>query len=311
MNKRLTAIAAGILLAGTNLPAQDAHAGRDPLFRVISVAGSIQARRPTLEAFENAAAKMYPLGTTLRAAAGAEVILGYKNDFEFTLTGPGEVTVAAGGDDALLRLALTHGKLRASFVKSTRDGDVVIETPGLTCLPGPEAGMVIETVREKDGLVSSTLTFDRGTTRALGPQFNLPVLKVGGSLRVVSALDRSLTRVTGLLGEFPVQVDNNTDEPVEYNMKPNAAVKISRQASALSGGETVAVLIINDNGVGHASYSYNTRDKRFFTEGKLRAPVPETEPGEEGQQAVGDVPAHDNAPVEDVGGFLNNNDWFQ
>ena len=305
MNNRLTALAASLLFAATSLFAQDAPRARDALFRIISVTGDCQVQRPTLASFEPAAAKMYPLGTVVRAAAGGEVILGYNNNYEFTLTGPGEVLVGAGVNGPLLQLVLSQGKLRAAFVKSTQDGDVVIETPGFTSLPGPEVLMSIDAVREAGGLVSSTVTFERGTGRLFGPQFNIPVLRVGNSLRLLSALDRSLTRITGLLGELPVQLDNNTDIPTEFTMRPGAAIKITRQFSPVTGREGVSVLIINENGVGHASYAFVLGDALLATEGVLRTIPKEIEPGAADAQPL--LPDQNFPPAsatdDDFGGF--------
>jgi len=292
MNNRLTALAASLLLAATPLLAQDA------LFRVISVTGDSQVKRPTLASFEQASARMYPLGTTLRAGAASEVVLSYNNNYIFTLTGPGELLVGAGVNGPLLQLVLSQGRLNASFVKSTGDGDVVIDAPGLTCVPGSEIGMTIETTREAGGMVSSTLTFDRGAARVSGPQFNIPALRVGNSLRVLSALDRSLTRITGLLGEFPVQLDNNTEIPMEFTMKPNAAIKITRQLSAVTGREGVSILIINENGVGHASYSFVPGDPVLFVDGALR-PLPKDADDDEAADAQAQPNQNQPAPAAD------------
>ena len=273
MNNRLTALAASLLAAAVPLFAQDTPARPyDPLFRVIRATRDAQVQRPTLETFETAITKMYPLGTRLRVGAGAEIMIGYINNYEFTLTGPGELLVAAGQGNAKLHLVLSHGKLRTSLVKTAvEEGDVVIEAPGFTCVPGPEATMTIDAVRES-GMVASTLNFDRAITRVFGPQFNIPVLRNGCGLRIQAVLDRSLTRITGLLGEFPVQVDSKTDVPTEFTMKPNAIIKIARQFAPVTGHESVAVLIVNETGVGHSSYSFVSGQPAFFTEGFLRKP---------------------------------------
>ncbi len=304
MTNRLTAFAASMLLAATFLFAQDAPKTRDTLFSVINVAGNCQVQRPTLSAFEPAVAKMYPLGTLVRVAKDSKIILSYANNYyEFTLTGPGEVMVAAGDDNKPLQLIVPQGKLRISFVSSTLDGDVTIDTPGLTTQPGPNAIMELDVVREKDSLISSTLTLERGSARLSGPQYVIPVLKVGCSLRVTAAQDRSLTRITGLLGEFPVSIDNNTEIATEYTMKPNAAVKISRQFSPVSGREGVSVLIINDNGIGHASYAFVPGDPDLYTKGSLRTvledekPEEETEPPPPAIQPVAPRPVTPSAPV--------------
>ena len=270
MNNRLTALSAS-LLAATFLLAQEASAQADPLFRVISVNGKCQALRPTLDKPEAVSPKMYPLGTSLRLAEGAEMMLSYQNNFTFNLAGPGEVLVAAGGDDAILQVVVAQGKVRAHFVQAIKYGDVQIEAPGFSCMPGPECHMVLDVVREADGIMAATATIDRGEARISGAHFNLPVLK-SCTLRILSALDRSLTRIACVLGEFPVQVDNSEEVPMEFTMKPNATVKISRRFAPLTGREGVAVLIVNELGVGHASYSFIPGDPTLATTAVLRKP---------------------------------------
>ena len=303
MNNRLTALAAS-LLAATVWLACDATAQSDPLFRVISVNGKCQALRPTLDKPEAVSPKMYPLGTSLRLDAGSEVMFSYQNNFAFTLTGPAEVLVAAGVDGAILQVVQTLGKMRTAFIQSLQYGEVLIEAPGFTCTPGPECHMMLEITREANGIVSAAITLDRGEARIAGPHFNLPVLK-SCALRIQSVLDRSLTRITGVLGEFPIQVDNSEEIPMEFTMKPNATVKISRRLAPVTGREGVAVLIVNELGVGHASYSFIPGDPTLSTSATLRKPAEKPAEDADAETAAPQT----GAQYDDDGGYDDN--FFQ
>ena len=291
MNKRLTLLAAGLFAAALNSHAQNAAAPRETLFRIISVSGDCQITRPTLETPEAATAKMYPLGSLLRLGPGAEMMFNFKGDFSFEFAGPGELLVAAGEGDRLLQVVLLSGTVKTKFVKDANYGDAVIEVPGFTLAPGPECNLAIETVREAGGMTASTITLDRGEARASGPHFSLPVLK-SCALRVQAAADRSLTRITGVMGEFLAQVDNHTDLPTEYTVKPNAIINIARRLTPQTGAEIVAVLIINELGVGHESYSFKPGDPSIATKGTLRKPPVADDGSEDGDDA--EAPAFHN-----------------
>jgi hypothetical protein len=297
MKNRLTALPAS-LLAAVFLLADHAAAQSDPLFRVITVNGKCQAVRPTLETAEPVSPKMYPLGTTLRLDAGAEMMFSHQNNFTFNLSGPAEVLVAAGGDGAVLQLVVALGKIRAAFVQSVNYGDVLIDAPGFSCMPGPECHMILDVSREPGGIMAAAVTLDRGEARIAGPHFSLPVLK-SCALRIQSALDRSLTRITGVLGEFPAQVDGSGELPMEFTMKPNATIKISRRFAPVTGREGVSVLIINELGVGHASYSFIPGDPTLATSVVLRKPPAEPVEEEGGDAAPAPEPQYDDEPGYD------------
>lgn len=289
MNHRVSAIAAGLVLAAGSLFAQEeASAPRPtaPFFRVMGFSGECMVQLPTTTSFIAASPdKMYPLGTVLRTGRKSTAnIRSYNNDYRVSFGEQTEVTVA-GFDPRgeRLHMVLTHGTMSLDGMSDTKMGMLQIDTPSTSCLPGPKANIKLEVAREKDGLFSTLVVAERGEAQVSGLQYEVPLLKVGCGLRVLGTQDRSLTRMVATLGEFPVRIENGGDTPVEFIMKPAAAVKIMRQTVPVSGVEVVSVLAVDEAGLGRHSYSYAAGTDLPLSESTLPAAVGDPEKTEEAQ----------------------------
>jgi len=247
---RLAAI--GAVVWATTLPAQSF----DPLFRVSNIKGACQVKRPEATAFEPAEnGKAYPFGTAVRTTRDSQALILLSADDTVQMQALSDVTVLApAGTDAGRVVRLDGGKLQTFIREGLPEKAVVIETPVAVCDTIVNRSDIV-LGREKDGLHLDVAT-SSGGVRIGGPQFSVPHLKAGTSVRIISTEDRSLTRITNTSGDYKIELDNGTETPVALGTTTHSTVRIWREHAAVGGKLVVSVFAAGPDGKGRANFAY-------------------------------------------------------
>lgn len=242
----------GVLALATALPAQTF----DPLFRVTSVKGLCQVRKPEAATFEPAIpGKAYPFGTVVRTEKNAEAVVSLSAEDAFRMQPDTEVIVrVAPGSDVNRLVQLETGKIQSSVRENLPEDAVVVETSVGACdaLTGRSD---IQASRDKDGL-RLEVTTGSGSVRIRGPQFAVPKLKAGCGIRITSSEDRSLTRLVNTCGDYKVELDNASDTPVPLDTSTKSTIKICREHAPIGGKLVVSVFAAGPDGKGRESFAY-------------------------------------------------------
>lgn len=228
----------------------------DPLFRVTGVKAVCQIRRPGSAVFEPAInGKAYPLGTAVRTDARGEATLLLSADDSFRLLSGSEVTVRAGdGTPANRVVHLENGKIQTDLRDGLPEHALAVESAVASC-DAIAKRSDIKLSRQKATQTLEIVT-GNGTLSVHGPQFGVPKLKTGCSLRIVSTEDRSETRITNLGGDYKIDLDNAVETPVSLDTSTRSAITIRRKAAPVGGKLAVSVFAAGPDGKGRETFAY-------------------------------------------------------
>ena len=261
----------------------------DPLFRVTNVKGVCEVRRPDDAAFAPAVnGKAYPLGTAVRTGKeGGEAVVRLSADDGLRLQAQTEVAVLAQEDAPTNRLVrLAAGKIQTAMRDGLPERAVVVETAVAACdaLAGRSD---IAFARNQEGLLMEVV-IGSGSLRLTGPQFAVPRLKAGCAVRVLSAEDRSLTRLTDTACDYQIALENGTDTPVLLDATAKSTVRIWREHAPVGGRLVVSVFAAGPDGKNGQNFAY-TVGRSLFVASEIPA-TPE-EHGATGGVAAATAPA--------------------
>lgn len=252
LNRAARLVAIGAVVWATTLPAQTF----DPLFRVANVKGVCQVKKPGATVFEPVVnGKAYPCGTSVRTAKAGQAVILLSTDDAVQMQPFTDVTVLApDGTDGGRLVRFDAGRLQTALREGLPEKAVVIETPVAVCDSIASRSDIVFS-REKDGLHLDVST-GSGGIRIIGPQFAVPRLKAGTSVKVISTEDRSLTRITNTGGDYKFELDNGTDTPVSIDTTTRSTVRIWREHAAVGGKLVVSVFAAGPDGKGRENFAY-------------------------------------------------------
>ena len=285
-------IAAAAALAGT-APAQQPVF--DPLFRVTNVNGACEVRKPDATVFEPVVPnKAYPFGTVVRTGQkDSEAVVRLNLQDGLRLQAQTEVTVLApeaSPADRVVRLA--NGRVRTSVREGVPEKAVTIET-AVASLDALTGHSLLACSRDASG-VALDVTVEDGGLRVTGPQFAVPKIKAGCSLRVLTAEDRSLSRLTDVAGDYTIQLENGTETPVNFEATTRSTVRIWREHAPVGGRLVVSVFAAGPDGKNGQNFAY-TVGRSLFVASEMPASPADT--GATGAVATAAASAATNAPA--------------
>jgi len=261
LNRAASLVVVSVLTLATALQAQSF----DILFRVIGDKESCQVKTPGSDDFDSVInGKAYPFGTIVRTEKGGEATVLLSAEDTVRMSAKTELTVsdvegAPANTRRMIRLA--KGRVDLSVRDVLPDNAVTLETAVASCNDftghcSAELSKIRKSSRDKLDL-SLVVHADNGAVRVFGPQFSIPKMKAGSTVRIESSSDRSITRIVNEANEYKVNIDNDTDTPVaSLDMNVRSMIRISREHAAVGGKLAVSVLATAPDGSGKESISF-------------------------------------------------------
>lgn len=248
---------ARLLLPGLLTVASLQAAPFDPLFRVVDIVGPCQVRKPGETAFENATrGRAYPYGTVVRTPkkSSLTVVLSTEDTIQ---VGPETVVTPAhsatgGVGKALL---LEAGKLIAFTSVDNPPDALTVETPVAQC-SGLSGRCEIVLMPAPDAFILTAVASSGGAMSLSGPQFTLPKLRAGYSVRIMTTRDQSLTRILNTLGDYTVLIDKGTSQPEPIQTTTRATIRIWREHAPIGGRPIVSVVATGADGKGRECFAF-------------------------------------------------------
>jgi hypothetical protein len=101
----------------------------------------------------------------------------------------------------------------------------------------------VESRREQD-LAATIFMVDKGSLKAFGPNFTVPVLDGDDVLFVSCAYDQSFTRIRNVRGQFTVELVDSEGNPKNVEMEKDEVVKIWRKDTR-DGNQTMLTILVS------------------------------------------------------------------
>ena len=257
LDMRISLLAVGLAVANVAtqacaLPAQPF----DVLFRVTEIRGTCQVQKPDAAAFEPAVnGKAYPFGTRVRTGSDSKAVILLSPQDGLQMQSLCSLTVRQPADAETNRLVqVDSGKVVLSVRAGLPEKALTVETAVAACDSFVGRGEV-QLIREKDALRMDVST-GNGALRVVGPQFTIPKMKGGGAARIVSSLDRSITRIVNAGSEYKVDIDNGTDAPITLDSSTKGTIRIWREHAPVGKKLVVSVFASSPDGKGKENFAY-------------------------------------------------------
>jgi len=238
---------------------QDAGAadkGFDLLVRAEFVRGEVQVLNPDVGTSAPVVKKKaYPLGSSFRTGKGASMTLFFSANEYIELLENTEVVVLASKDDPKARsVRLGSGQIKTFLKDTLPEGQFSVETANVRCKNLAGNGRFSLTMDgEAENFQAATI---RGTACVEGDQYTIEALRAANTVSVLTTPNRALSRLTSVKGDFKITLDNGTAKPVEYDMSPQAVVKIMRDAAPVGGRQIVSTLVMSPTGKARHHFTY-------------------------------------------------------
>ena len=230
----------------------------DPLFRVVNLKGACQVRRPGATAFEPATkGKAYPYGTAVQTLENASMTLVFSAKDFARLGAQTLVTPAPNREEPAGKLLiLEYGKVSSFMDDGNPTNALAVVTPVATC-DGLNGRGELELSADETSYSVSAVASSGGSMRLSGPQFSVPVLKAGYSLRITTTRDRKLTRIQNNVGDFPVLIEKGGEEaPVSIDTSTRATIRIWRTEAPVGGRLIVSAFATGSDGKGRECFTF-------------------------------------------------------
>lgn len=228
----------------------------DILARALAPRGIAEVNNPDVGSFQPViSSKAYPLGSTFRTGPGSTVVVNFSYIDGIQLMENTEVVVSADPKNADARtVKLLRGRL-LTFMKDNMPEDMFsVSTPNASCKS--LAGRAEVMLSVKDGNEELSVATITGTLLVEGLQFSIPALRAANTVNVLTATNRSLSRLISEKGDFKVVLNNGTEYPVSYDMSPRAVIKIWRENAPVGGRTIVSTLVVGPSGTARHRFVY-------------------------------------------------------
>lgn len=228
----------------------------DILARAVAPRGIAEVNNPDVGSFQPVIGhKAYPLGSSFRTGPGSSVVVNFSFMDGIQLMENTEVIVAADAKNPDARtVKLIRGRL-LTFMKDNMPEEMFsVTTPNAICKS--LAGRAEITLTTKDGNEELQVATITGKLLLEGLQFSIPALCAANTVNVLTATNRSLSRLISEKGDFKVALDNGTDYPVSYDMSPRAVIKIWRENAPVGGRTIVSTLVVGPSGTARHRFVY-------------------------------------------------------
>jgi hypothetical protein len=239
--------------ASTNKPKDKIF---DILARVTSPRGIAEVNNPDVGSFQPVAVnKAYPLGSTFRTGPGSTLFVNFSVADGVQLMENTEAIVHADPKNPDARgVTLVRGQLKTFMKDGMPEEMFSVTTPNAICksLAG-RAEIALRGKGDSEELSVATIT---GSLLIEGLQFSIPTLRAANTVNVLTATNRSLSRLISEKGDFKVVLSTGTEFPVAYDLSPRAIIKIWREAAPVGGRTIVSTLVMGPSGTARHRFVY-------------------------------------------------------
>ncbi len=272
------------------------------LVRVVNLHGTCEVLNPDRGNFESAQHnKTYPLGSTFRTAAASSMFLVFSEEDSVELLEQSEVVVTGVCKDnrtcQSLTLQLVRGTVKTTLRENLKGSEFNVNTPNaeLKSISG-RGEYTISSEGENEIFQAATIT---GSAVVEGPHYTIPSLQAANTVNIMSAPNRSFSRLTSVSGDFTIELENGSGQPVNFGMSPQALVKIWRKQAPVGGRTVVSTLVVSPTGMARHRFAYVEGRAALQTGELVEAPetmedLPELELRSEQNQTK---PDEEEAPV--------------
>jgi len=243
-------------VGGIGQDAEASNKGFELLVRAESVRGEVQVLNPDVGTSAPVVKKKaYPLGSVFRTGKGASMALLFSATEYIELLENTEVVVLASKDDPKARsVRLVSGQIKTFLKDTLAEGQFSVESANVRCKNLAGNGRFSLTMDgEAENFQAATI---RGTAYVEGDQYTIEALRAANTVSVLTTPNRALSRLTSVKGDFKITLDNGTAKPVEYDMSPQAVVKIMRDAAPVGGRQIVSTLVMSPTGKARHHFTY-------------------------------------------------------
>jgi hypothetical protein len=202
--------------------------------------------------------KAYPLGSHFRTAAGSGCFLVFSPEDSAEILEQSEVMVTGISDDNrtchTLNVKIIQGGMKTTLRDNLKGNVFNINTPNaeLKNITG-RGEYSLTTEGENEIFQAATIT---GAASVKGPHYTIPALQAANTVNILTAPNRSLSRLTSVSGDFAILLHNGTGNPVNYGMSPQAIVKIWREVAPVGGRTIVSTLVVSPTGMARHRFAY-------------------------------------------------------
>lgn len=213
-------------LAGTATSAL----GRD--FKIASVTGDGAVKTPSASEFSPAEeGKSYPWGSQLRTGAESQIVVELAEGGECRVMQNASMKIAQDSrNKKLLRIIIEEGMAQLSLNEAFHENRALeVETATLICSPtGTRFSVGVET---NSDVVMVGITVTEGDVKVEGKHhpvhvFDIPLLKAGDQVSVVTSRNRTWYRIRNHAGEFVVHVPDETEGMRPLNLPEGHMIRI-------------------------------------------------------------------------------------
>jgi hypothetical protein len=284
----------------------------DIMSRAMAPRGIAEVNNPDVGAYQPIASnKAYPLGSSFRTGPDSSVVINFSFTDGVQVMENTEVIITSDEKNPDARMAkIIRGRILTFMKDSMPEEMFSVSTPNAICksLAG-RADIELSFKDANEELRVATIT---GTLVIEGLQFTIPALRAANTVNILTATNRSLSRMMSEKGDFKIVLSNGTAYPVSYDMSPHAVAKIWRENAPVGGRTIVSTLVVGPSGTARHRFVYavgreilstgelvdqtilEQQEKTLRTLGGTLAGQPPTN----GQQQQAPPPSEDKKPAE-------------
>jgi hypothetical protein len=228
----------------------------DILARAMAPRGIAEVNNPDMGSFAPVVGnKAYPLNSAFRTGPDSTVVVNFSFTDGIQLMENTEVLIAVDEKNPDARtVKLIRGHLLTFMKDNMPDEMFSVSTPNAICKS--LAGRAEIELTVKDGNEELQVATITGTLVLEGLQFSIPALRAANTVNVLTAVNRSLSRLISEKGDFKVALNNGTTFPVSYDLSPRAIIKIWRENAPVGGRTIVSTLVVGPSGTARHRFVY-------------------------------------------------------
>ncbi len=226
------------------------------LVMVSRIHGLCEVLNPDIGSFTPAIdGKAYPLGTVVRTGADGAAVLVFSVRDTVSLYANTEVVADRNEQNPDMRvLRLFAGSASFDLRDNLPEGSFTLETANAVCKNVTGRGdYQLYKEEENDVFQAATIT---GSSHIVGPHYHIPALRAANTVNIMTAPNRTLSRLTSVSGDFMVVLEKGGEVPVEYAMSPKAVIKIWRENAPVGGRTIISTLVVSPNGIACHRFAY-------------------------------------------------------
>ena len=228
----------------------------DIMSRAMAPRGIAEVNNPDVGAYQPIASnKAYPLGSSFRTGPGSSVVINFSSTDGVQLMEGTEVVITADEKNSDARMVkLIRGRILTFMKDSMPEEMFSVSTPNAICKS--LAGRAEIELSFKDATEELRVATITGTLVMEGLQFTISALRAANTVNILTATNRSLSRMMSEKGDFKIVLSNGTANPVSYDMSPHAVVKIWRENAPIGGRTIVSTLVVGPSGTARHRFVY-------------------------------------------------------